>query len=75
MRPEDFRQLSVSLPVTDAGEVPEICFTCPFLASKWFSSGDADQAYLFCAYPLPDRLTADHPPCLAETPPDAPSAD
>ncbi|MCL6620754.1 MAG: hypothetical protein K6T55_01520 [Syntrophobacterales bacterium] len=65
MRPEEFRHLSVSLPGVDQDEVPEVCCTCPYLASKWFSSGSEDQVYLFCAYAWPDRLTDTPPPCLA----------
>ncbi|MEJ5328661.1 MAG: hypothetical protein WHT07_00725 [Desulfobaccales bacterium] len=65
MRPEDFRRLSVSLSEVDLDEVPELCFACPYLASKWFSSGSADQAYFFCAYTWPDRLSDALPPCLA----------
>ncbi len=65
MHPDDFRRLGVSLPEVDLDEVPEICFACPYLAGKWFSGGSANQAYLFCAYTWPDRLTEALPPCLA----------
>ncbi len=65
MRPEEFRLGSASLPVTDADDVPEVCFTCPYLAHKGFSTGGAGLVYYFCAYFWPDKLTHTPPPCLS----------
>ncbi len=67
LRVEDFRTGSLSLPATEADEVPTGCFTCPYLAYKEFSMNEADGLYYYyCAYHTPGRLTRQEPPCLDE---------
>jgi hypothetical protein len=64
---EEFRTGSLSLPSTEADEVPPGCFTCPFLAYKEFSMNEAEGLYYyFCAYYTPGRLSQEVPPCLTE---------
>jgi hypothetical protein len=66
MRLDEFFLESLSLPATDADEVPPVCFTCHYLAHKEFSVGGDGLFYYFCAYHWPDRLSRTEPPCLAD---------
>ena len=67
LRVDDFRTGSLSLPATEADEVPPGCFACVYLAYKEFSMNEADGLYYYyCAYHTPGRLTRQEPPCLGE---------
>jgi hypothetical protein len=62
---EEFRTGSLSLPATEADEVPPDCFTCPYLSYKEFSMNEAQGLfYYYCAYYTPGRLIQENPPCL-----------
>lgn len=67
LSPEEFRTGSLSLPATEADEVPPACFTCLYLAYKEFSMNEAEGLfYYYCAYYTPGRLSQEAPPCLIE---------
>ena len=67
LSPEEFRTGSLSLPATEADEVPSGCFTCLYLAYKEFSMNEAEGLfYYYCAYHTPGRLSQETPPCLSE---------
>ena len=64
---EEFRTGSLSLPATEADEVPPACFACPYLSYKEFSMNEAPGLfYYYCAYYTPGRLSLEIPPCLPE---------
>jgi hypothetical protein len=66
LSPEEFRTGSLSLPATEADEVPPDCFACPYLSYKEFSMNEAEGLfYYYCAYYTPGRLSLENPPCLA----------
>jgi len=61
----EFRTGSISLPATEADDVPGGCFACPYLAYKEFSMNEAEGLfYYYCAYHLEGRLNQAPPPCL-----------
>ena len=63
----EFRTGSLSLPATEADEVPPGCFSCLYLSYKEFSMNEAEGLYYyFCAYALPGRLSQEIPPCLSD---------
>jgi hypothetical protein len=65
LSPEEFRTGSLSLPATEADEVPPDCFACPYLSYKEFSMNEAPGLfYYYCAYYTPGRLSLEHPSCL-----------
>jgi len=67
LRTEEFRTGSLSLPATEADEVPPGCFTCLYLSHKEFSMNEAEGLYYYyCAYDMPGRLSREIPPCLSE---------
>ena len=67
LRPEEFRTGSLSLPATEADEVPPGCFACPYLAYKEFSMNEAEGLfYYYCAYYAVERTGQKLAPCLAE---------
>ncbi len=45
LSPTEFRTALLSLPITEADEVPSCCLDCPYLQSKGFSTS-ADASYL-----------------------------
>jgi hypothetical protein len=64
---EEFRTGSVSLPATEADEVPPDCFACPYLSYKEFSMNEAEGLfYYYCAYYTPGRLSPENLPCLPQ---------
>jgi len=67
LRLEEFRTGSLSLPASEADEVPPLCFACQYLAYKEFSMNEAEGLfYYYCAYHLPGRLAQEEAPCLAD---------
>ena len=69
LTPEEFRTGSVSLPATEADEVPPGCFACLYLAYKEFSMNEATGLfYYYCAYFTVGRLSQESPPCLGDRP-------
>jgi hypothetical protein len=62
LSPAEFRTGLVSLPETEADEVPSCCFDCPDLQSKGFSTSD-DASYLYCSYNYVDGSARIPPPC------------
>jgi hypothetical protein len=64
LSPEEFRTGSLSLPATEADEVPPVCFTCPYLSYKEFSTNEAEGLFYYCAYYTPGRLSQEMPSCL-----------
>lgn len=66
MRAGDFRLGEVSVPGTDADDLPDCCCRCPYLVSKEFSVSSDGQFSYFCAYNWPDKITQTSPPCLTE---------
>ena len=65
--PEEFRRGSLSLPSTEADEVPPGCFSCPYLTYKEFSMNEAPGLFYYhCAYYTVGRLTQEIPSCLSE---------
>ena len=64
---DDFRLGDLSIPSTDADDLPVCCFRCVYLLHKEFSVNVGDGLfYYFCAYNWPDKLTDAVPPCLTE---------
>lgn len=64
---DDFRMGDISIPGTDADDLPDYCFRCVYLLTKEFSVSYADGLfYYFCAYNWPDKITDTVPPCLVE---------
>jgi hypothetical protein len=59
----EFRTDMVSLPVTEADEVPACCFDCPCLQQKEFSTSEG-AAYMYCSYHYPETISQALPPCL-----------
>jgi hypothetical protein len=69
LTPEEFRTGSLSLPATEADEVPPGCFACVYLAYKEFSMNEAAGLfYYYCAYFTVGRLSQEIPPCLGDRP-------
>jgi hypothetical protein len=67
VRREEFRTGSLSLPASDADEVPSGCFACPYLSYKEFSMNEAEGLfYYYCAYYALERSGQELPPCLRE---------
>lgn len=66
MHPEEFRTGSISLPATDADDLPPVCLVCPYLRPKEFSTGPDGSFYYFCAYHWADELSRILPPCLKD---------
>lgn len=58
----EFRTGLVSLPLTEADEVPACCFTCLYLQSKEFSTSEG-AAYLYCSYNNASWNSPADPPC------------
>ena len=53
---DEFRTGQISLPVTDADDLPPCCFTCD------------GPCYVYCGYGYEDKITRSLPPCLEDTP-------
>ncbi len=69
VRREEFRTGSLSLPASDADEVPSGCFACPYLSYKEFSMNEAEGLfyfYYYCTYHALERSGQELPPCLIE---------
>jgi hypothetical protein len=58
---EEFRTGQVSLPVNDADDLPQCCFSCYYLFGKEFSVGES-VTYLCCGYLLTERNINDPAP-------------
>jgi hypothetical protein len=66
---DEFRTGQISLPVTDADDLPPCCFTCTYLLYKEFSVCSCDgPCYVYCGYGYEDKITRSLPPCLEDTP-------
>ncbi len=63
LSPGEFRPGMVSLPVSDADDVPACCLDYPYLQQKEFSTSE-DAAYLYCCYNYADNIPDDHLSCL-----------
>ena len=65
LTPEEFRRGSLSLPATEADEVPPGCFSCPYPACKEFFMNEAPGLfYHHCAYYTVERSLQEMPRCL-----------
>ncbi len=63
--PDEFRTGQLSIPSTDADDLPPGCLACPFLSYKEFSVGSgAGPFYYYCAYTWSDNPKGALPPCL-----------
>jgi hypothetical protein len=65
IRIDEFRTGEISLPATDADDVPPACFACVYLSYKEFSMGDG-LYYYHCGYHSQDRTGQPGPPCLPD---------
>ena len=62
LTPEEFRRGSLSLPATEADEVPPGRFSRPYPACKEFSMNEAPGLfYYYCAYFTEGQLTEARP--------------
>ena len=62
---EEFLTGQLSLPATEADDLPSCCFTCVYLSYKEFSANPGDGLfYYFCSYNLAERINETQPACF-----------
>jgi len=67
IRAEDFMRGELSVPSTDADDLPECCWRCPFLQYKEFSTSIGEGLfYYFCAYNMAEREASSPPGCFQD---------
>ena len=62
---EEFLTGQLSLPATEADDLPSCCFTCVYLSYKEFSANPGDGLfYYYCCYSLSEGTNPTVPVCL-----------